>query len=63
LPWPHRLARGQLSRAWDETTRRSEAGPFAEMLYTDEASDGAIVEALTDVARISARIGIKAAAA
>ena len=39
------LARGRLARPWGETTPRSEADPFAEMLYVDEASDRAIVEA------------------
>jgi 1-deoxyxylulose-5-phosphate synthase len=45
------LARGRLTRAWDETTKRSENDPFAGMLYTNEASDRAIVEAVADVAK------------
>jgi aryl-alcohol dehydrogenase-like predicted oxidoreductase len=45
------LARGRLTRAWDETTKRSETDPFAGMLYTNDASDRAIVEAVTDVAK------------
>ncbi len=44
------LARGRLARGWREATARSEADPFADMLYTSEASDRAIVEALTAVA-------------
>jgi aryl-alcohol dehydrogenase-like predicted oxidoreductase len=45
------LARGRLTRDWDEKTKRSETDPFAGMLYTHEASDRAIVEAVTDVAK------------
>jgi len=45
------LARGRLTRAWREATSRSQSDPFAAMLYTNEASDRAIVEALGDVAK------------
>jgi 1-deoxyxylulose-5-phosphate synthase len=44
------LARGRLTRAWGETTKRSESDPFANMLYTNEASDRAIIEAVAAVA-------------
>ena len=44
------LAHGRLARPWGETTPRSEADPFAEMLYVDEASDRAIVEAAGQIA-------------
>jgi 1-deoxyxylulose-5-phosphate synthase len=43
------LARGRLTRAWGETTQRSETDPFAGMLYTNEASDRTIVEAVAEV--------------
>jgi aryl-alcohol dehydrogenase-like predicted oxidoreductase len=45
------LARGRLARGWRETTQRSETDPFADMLYTNEASDRVVVEALTEVAQ------------
>jgi 1-deoxyxylulose-5-phosphate synthase len=45
------LARGRLTRDWDEKTKRSETDPFAGMLYTNEASDRAIARAVTDVAK------------
>jgi aryl-alcohol dehydrogenase-like predicted oxidoreductase len=44
------LARGRLTRAWDDTTPRSETDPFANMLYVDTDSDRAIVEALGEAA-------------
>jgi 1-deoxyxylulose-5-phosphate synthase len=44
------LARGRLARTWKAATARSESDPFADMLYTNEASDRAIVEAVCDVA-------------
>ena len=43
------LARGRLTRAWGATTQRSETDPFAGMLYTNEASDRTIVEAVAEV--------------
>jgi 1-deoxyxylulose-5-phosphate synthase len=45
------LARGRLTRSPDETTKRSESDPFAKMLYTNEASDRAIIEAVAAVAQ------------
>ena len=45
------LARGRLARAWDDTTRRSQTDPFANMLYTNESSDRAIIEAVAGVAK------------
>jgi aryl-alcohol dehydrogenase-like predicted oxidoreductase len=45
------LARGRLARPEDATTSRSGRDPFADMLYTQEASDRAIVEAVSRVAR------------
>jgi aryl-alcohol dehydrogenase-like predicted oxidoreductase len=45
------LARGRLTRPWNETTNRSQSDPFADMLYTNEASDRAIIEAVADVAK------------
>ena len=45
------LARGRLTRGPDETTKRSETDPFARMLYTNEASDRAVIEAVAAVAQ------------
>ena len=45
------LARGRLTRSPDETTKRSATDPFANMLYTNEASDRAIIEAVAAVAQ------------
>jgi aryl-alcohol dehydrogenase-like predicted oxidoreductase len=44
------LARGRLTRPWDETTPRSQTDTFADMLYADSDSDRATVEALGAVA-------------
>jgi aryl-alcohol dehydrogenase-like predicted oxidoreductase len=44
------LARGRLARDSDSPTKRSGSDPFADMLYTQEASDRAIVEAVGAVA-------------
>jgi aryl-alcohol dehydrogenase-like predicted oxidoreductase len=44
------LARGRLTRDWGETTRRSESDGFARALYSHDASDQAIVEAVASVA-------------
>src|SRR5580700_3614626 len=44
------LARGRLTRAWNEATARSQTDMFADMLYTHEASDRAVIEALSAVA-------------
>jgi 1-deoxyxylulose-5-phosphate synthase len=45
------LARGRLTRPWGSTTTRSESDPFANILYTDEESDRAIIEAVANVAK------------
>jgi aryl-alcohol dehydrogenase-like predicted oxidoreductase len=50
IPWSP-LARGRLARPWNEATGRSERDPFADMLYTEHASDKDIVEVVTAVAR------------
>jgi 1-deoxyxylulose-5-phosphate synthase len=44
------LARGRLARPWHESTARSTADAFADMLYTNADSDRATVEAVTAVA-------------
>ncbi|WP_369252047.1 aldo/keto reductase [Geodermatophilus amargosae] len=49
IPWSP-LARGRLTRDWDETTNRSENDAFGGRLY-DERSDRAIVERVAEVAR------------
>ena len=48
LPWSP-LARGRLTRDWDETTSRSETDEFGKKLY-DPASDKAIVERVAALA-------------
>lgn len=48
LPWSP-LARGRLTRAWGESTQRSETDAFGTTLYTD--SDAAIVAAVEQVAQ------------
>lgn len=45
------LARGRLARESGAATGRSGSDPFADMLYTQEKSDGAIVDAVAAVAR------------
>jgi aryl-alcohol dehydrogenase-like predicted oxidoreductase len=50
LPWSP-LARGKLTRDWDETTRRSETDTFGQTLYKQqEDDDREIVNALAQVA-------------
>jgi 1-deoxyxylulose-5-phosphate synthase len=49
IPWSP-LAGGRLTRASDETTPRSTTDPFADLLYTQEASDRAIIEAVGNIA-------------
>jgi aryl-alcohol dehydrogenase (NADP+) len=49
IPWSP-LARGRLTRDWDESTARSETDDFGRRLY-DERSDRAIVERVAEVAR------------
>jgi aryl-alcohol dehydrogenase-like predicted oxidoreductase len=48
IPWSP-LARGRLTRNWDEATTRSEQDPFGARLY-DEATDHQIVERVAEVA-------------
>jgi aryl-alcohol dehydrogenase (NADP+) len=55
IPWSP-LARGRLTRDWDETTTRTESDVFARSLYHDE--DRAIVDAVASVAE---RRGVKRA--
>jgi aryl-alcohol dehydrogenase-like predicted oxidoreductase len=45
------LARGRLAREADAATARTERDPFADMLYTQESSDRAIIEAVATIAR------------
>jgi aryl-alcohol dehydrogenase-like predicted oxidoreductase len=47
IPWSP-LARGKLTRPWDETTTRKETDDFGQRLYRDE--DRAIVERVLEVA-------------
>jgi aryl-alcohol dehydrogenase (NADP+) len=47
IPWSP-LARGKLTRRWDETTTRKETDDFGQTLYRDE--DRAIVERVLAVA-------------
>jgi aryl-alcohol dehydrogenase-like predicted oxidoreductase len=49
IPWSP-LARGRLARSADAPTRRSESDPFADMLYTEEKSDLAIIDAVGSIA-------------
>ena len=49
LPWSP-LARGKLTRDWDEKTNRSEKDEFGKTLYTTEESDRAVAEAVRDIA-------------
>ena len=44
------LARGRLARRADETTGRSGSDPFADMLYTQQVSDRAIIDAVAAIA-------------
>lgn len=49
IPWSP-LARGKLTRDWDETTARSETDAFGKNLYGAIASDRAIVEKVAEIA-------------
>ena len=49
LPWSP-LARGRLTRDWDEATARSETDEFGKTLYDTAASDRAIVERVAEIA-------------
>ncbi len=48
IPWSP-LARGRLTRGWDDTTNRSQTDAFAARLY-HESSDRAVVERVAEVA-------------
>jgi len=51
IPWSP-LARGRLTRDWDETTARSETDEFGKTLYTQSIdADRRIVEAVAEIAR------------
>jgi 1-deoxyxylulose-5-phosphate synthase len=45
------LARGRLARAGDEATTRAGSDPFTDMLYTEQSSDNAIIEAVAGIAK------------
>lgn len=45
------LARGRLARGWDEQTKRSKSDNFADMLYNQQKSDKAIIEAVGHIAQ------------
>jgi aryl-alcohol dehydrogenase (NADP+) len=49
LPWSP-LARGKLTRDWDETTVRSENDAFGQSLYDTSASDRVIAKRVAEVA-------------
>jgi aryl-alcohol dehydrogenase-like predicted oxidoreductase len=50
IPWSP-LARGRLTRDWNETTERQETDVFGQKLYaTMEAADRKVVEAVSEVA-------------
>jgi aryl-alcohol dehydrogenase-like predicted oxidoreductase len=49
IPWSP-LARGRLTREWDEVTERSQTDPFGERLYTAEA-DRVVVERVAEIAK------------
>jgi len=52
IPWSP-LARGRLTRDWDDTTARSDTDEFGKTLYTQtEESDRRIVRAVADIADI-----------
>lgn len=44
------LARGRLARGWGEKTVRSAQDNFADMLYVNESSDKAIIDAVGEIA-------------
>jgi 1-deoxyxylulose-5-phosphate synthase len=45
------LARGRLARDWAQTTQRSATDPFADILYTQQTSDRAIIDAVGSIAK------------
>lgn len=51
IPWSP-LARGRLTRAWDEATERSQTDAYGKTLYGQGVNaDRAIIEAVADVAQ------------
>ena len=50
IPWSP-LARGRLAREAEAATGRSASDPFADMLYTQQASDHAIIDAVAAIAK------------
>ena len=46
------LARGRLTRGWNQTTRRSQTDPLADLLYRQEASDHAIIDGVGEIAQL-----------
>lgn len=50
IPWSP-LARGRLTRPWDETTTRSETDEFGKTLYTTDKADRAISDVVADIAQ------------
>jgi aryl-alcohol dehydrogenase-like predicted oxidoreductase len=49
LPWSP-LARGKLTRDWDEKTNRSEKDEFGKTLYSAESGDRAVADAVRVIA-------------
>ena len=49
IPWSP-LARGRLTRDWDEATERSQSDPFGQQLYGASSSDRTVVERVAAVA-------------
>jgi aryl-alcohol dehydrogenase-like predicted oxidoreductase len=54
IPWSP-LARGRLTRAWDETSERQQTDEYGKTLYTVPDADRQVVEA---VARVAAARGV-----
>jgi aryl-alcohol dehydrogenase-like predicted oxidoreductase len=50
IPWSP-LARGRLTRDRAESTGRSTTDPFADVLYTEQTSDRAVIDAVASVAK------------
>lgn len=50
LPWSP-LARGRLTRAWDETSERQNSDNFGRTLYESSSSDRAVVDAVAQIAQ------------
>ena len=49
IPWSP-LARGRLTRDWDQTTNRSETDAFGSTLYDQDAGDRTIAERVAEIA-------------